>query len=172
MRMRGSQQVKDLVRRRRRQLLFVCVGASCFLAQLGTLTALSSAGVARPTANAIGFVLSAQLNFALSLRLTWGDRARTLARALWARLVSYNGTALIALGVNTLAFTLAYRRLGSLPAAGLGVLSGMCVTYLVCDRLIFRPRRVPAHASGSTSSWRAQRAPGTHRQPPASGNHS
>ncbi len=138
-----------LLRRRRRQLLFVCVGASCFLAQYGTLTALSSAGVDRTLANALGFALSAQLNFALSARLTWGDRASTVARALWVRLASYNGTALIALGVNTLAFTLAYRRLGNLPAAGLGVLSGMCVTYFVCDRLIFRPRRAPAYSGGS-----------------------
>jgi putative flippase GtrA len=141
--------VIHLLRRRRRQLLFVCVGASCFLAQYGTLTALSLAGMDRTLANALGFALSAQLNFALSARLTWGDRASTVARALWARLASYNGTALIALGVNTLAFTLAYRRLGNLPAAGLGVLSGMCVTYFVCDRLIFRSRGALAHVGGS-----------------------
>jgi putative flippase GtrA len=146
--------------RRRRQLLFVGIGASCFLAQYGILTALSKAGVDRTLANALGFVLSAQLNFALSARLTWGDRPGTLARALWTRLASYNGTALIALGVNTLAFTLAYQRLGSLPAAGLGVVSGMCVTYLVCDRLIFRTRPAAAHASGSASARQARRVPG------------
>ncbi len=129
---------------RRRQLLFVCVGAVCFLTQYCALTALATFGVNRPLANALGFVLSAQLNFVLSSRLTWRDRRAGTTRTLWARLVGYNGTALISLAVNTAAFSLVYQRVGNLAGAAVGVICGMCVTYLVCDLLIFRDR--PKHA--------------------------
>ena len=142
--------MRTLLRRGRRQLLFLCVGAACFLVQYTALTAMAAAGTYRPVANALGFVISAQLNFALSARLTWRDRPPTAARALWARWASYNGIALISLAVNTAVFTVAYHRLGNLPAAALGVVAGMCVTYLVCDLLIFRDRR---------------RAGGAHRRP-------
>jgi putative flippase GtrA len=128
----------------KRQLLFVSVGATCFIAQYCALTAMTAAGVYRPVANALGFVLSAQLNFVLSSRLTWGDRRARTAQTLWARLAAYNGTALISLAVNTAAFTLVYRQLDNLAAAAVGVICGMCVTYFVCDLLIFRDR--PKHA--------------------------
>jgi putative flippase GtrA len=158
--------VKTLLRRRRRQLLFLCVGGACFLTQYGLLTAMTAGGVYRPLANALGFAASAQLNFALSARLTWRDRSangqrgtlggrspRQARRAFWARLASYNGTALVSLAVNTGVFTIAYHRLGNLAAAALGVVCGMCVTYLVCDLVIFRDRR-PKHRAAFHLSGR------------------
>jgi putative flippase GtrA len=141
--------MKTLLRRRRRQLLFLCVGVTCFLTQYAALTAMAAAGTYRPLANALGFAISAQLNFVLSARLTWRDRPTAAARTLWARWASYNGTALISLAVNTAVFTATYHRIGNLPAAALGVLCGMCVTYLVCDMLIFRDRGRPETASRS-----------------------
>ena len=149
---------------RKRQLLFLCVGATCFLAQYAALTALVAAGASRPLANALGFVLSAQLNFALSARLTWRDRTASVGRGLRRRWVSYNGTALISLAVNTAVFAAAYHRLGDLAAAALGVLSGMCVTYLICDLLIFRDRGQPR-----TADWSARLVgqPVTAKGPPA-----
>jgi putative flippase GtrA len=129
-------------------VLFLCVGAACFLTQYAALSAMAAAGTYRPLANALGFAISAQLNFALSARLTWRDRP-SAARGLWARWASYNGTALISLAVNTAAFAIAYRRLGNLPAAAVGVLAGMSVTYLVCDLLIFRDRGKPRAVSGA-----------------------
>jgi putative flippase GtrA len=128
-------------------VLFLCVGGACFLTQYAALTAMAAAGMYRPVANALGFAISAQLNFALSARLTWRDRPS--AGGLWARWASYNGTALISLAVNTAVFAIAYRRLGNLPAAAAGVLAGMCVTYLVCDLLIFRDRGKHRPVSGS-----------------------
>ena len=133
----------------KRQLLFVAVGATCFLAQYGALTVMAAAGVNRPAANALGFVLSAQLNFILSSRLTWRDRNAGTAKTLLARLIAYNGTALISLAVNTAVFTLTYQRIGNLAGAAAGVICGMCVTYLVCDLFIFRDR--PRHATSRRS---------------------
>lgn len=135
-----------------RQLLFVSVGGGCFLVQFGILTALAAAGVERPLANAVGFIVSAQLNFALSSLLTWNDRPADRTRTVCARLASYNCAALLSLAVNTAVFTLSYHRVGSLLAAGLGVGCGMCVTYLVCDLLVFRDRRKRAHR-GRRSRW-------------------
>lgn len=137
----------------KRQLLFVAVGASCFAAQYGALSVMAAGGLNRPVANALGFILSAQLNFVLSSRLTWRDRRATTSKTLWARLVAYNGTALISLAVNTLAFSLVYQRVGNLAGAAIGVACGMCVTYLVCDRLIFRDHR-PKHAIAGRPSLR------------------
>ena len=122
----------------KRQILFALVGGTCFLAQYSALSALTAAGVDRPVANALGFVLAAQLNFLLSSLLTWRDRRASNAGTLWARLAAYNGTALISLAVNTAAFTLVYQRVGNLAAAAIGVACGMCVTYLICDLIIFR----------------------------------
>ena len=116
----------------------------------------------RPLANALGFVLSAQLNFVLSSRLTWRDRRTGPAQAPWVRLASYNGTALISLAVNTAAFSLIYRQAGDLAAAAAGVVCGMCVTYLVCDLLIFRERARHARP-GRVSLHRASGSAGRHR---------
>jgi putative flippase GtrA len=130
----------------RRQLLFLGVGGSCFAVQYGLLTLLATGGLYRPLANALGFLTSAQLNFLLSSRLTWSDRHAVVSRTVWARLASYNATALISLAINTVVFQLAYQRLGNLAAAAAGVVAGLCVTYAVCDRVIFRKRA--RHQSG------------------------
>lgn len=158
----GPMRVGALLKSRKRQFLFVFVGATCFLAQYCTLTALTTAGVNRPLANALGFALSAQLNFVLSSRLTWRDRHARSAQKLGTRLAWYNGTALISLAVNTVAFSLLYQHVGNLAAAAVGVISGMCVTYLVCDLFIFRERSKHA-ASGRPSVRSASRSERRHR---------
>jgi hypothetical protein len=53
----------------------------------------------------------------------------------------------VSLGVNAAVFALVYRDLGNLGGAALGVLCGMCVTYLVCDLVIFRERRKSVRAA-------------------------
>lgn len=149
-----------VLRSRTRKSLFVCVGVSCFLVQFGVLTALARAGVDRSLANTVGFAVSAQLNFALSSRLTWRDRSAENARTVWMRLASYNGTALLSLAVDAWVFTITYHRIGNLLAAGFGVACGMCVTYLVCDLFIFRDRRRHAHAGWSARQPLSSYAPG------------
>ena len=102
-------------------------------------------GANRPVANAVGFAVSAQLNFLLSSKVTWRDRPISGWRDTGGRWLAYNGTALISLGVNTAVFTLAYHKIGTAPASLLGVLIGTIVVYLTCNLLIFRgARRAPA----------------------------
>jgi len=80
----------------RRKLRFLLVGALCFTFQYAVLRALSGAGMARPAANGVGFVISAQANFLLSSVFTWADRTQVSQlstdhlRANRGRWVSYN----------------------------------------------------------------------------------
>jgi putative flippase GtrA len=122
----------------KRIAIFVAVGALCFCVQLAVLTVMVQLGTYRPVANAIGFAISAQLNFLLSSRITWRDRPLAGLRGTGGRWVAYNATALVSLGCNTAVFSLCYRTLGTTAAAALGVLAGTCVVYLTCNLLVFR----------------------------------
>src|SRR6266516_2122278 len=94
---------------RARIAVFAAVGAFCFAVQLVLLTLIAGAGVDRPIADAIGFALSAQLNFLLSTRFTWRDRKVAGRRDIGVRWLAYNATALLSLAGNTAVFAVAYR---------------------------------------------------------------
>ena len=141
----GREDVRVLSHGQKRIAIFAAVGATCFGVQLVMLTALVHLGVNRPAANAIGFAISAQVNFLLSSKVTWRDRTVSGWRDRGARWVAYNGTALLSLGINTAVFTLAYHSIGTTPASAFGVLIGTVVVYLTCNLLIFRgARQAPA----------------------------
>lgn len=126
-----------------RKLRFASVGIVCFGLQYLVLRVLAAAGQPEPLANALGFCLSAQANYALSSVFTWRDRALPMVERRFRasfnrrRWISYNGTALVALVVNLAVFTTTYVAAGALVAALCGVAAGTLVTYLVCDRLVF-----------------------------------
>jgi len=130
-----------------RIVVFAAVGAFCFAVQLVLLTLIVRAGLDRPIADAIGFALSAQLNFLLSTRFTWRDRKVAGRRDIGIRWLAYNATALLSLACNTAVFTVAYQAVGTIAAALLGVLAGTAVVYLTCNYIIFRSRRSAARAT-------------------------
>ena len=66
--------MKSLLRKHGRILKYIAVGVTCFSVQFAALTALIHLALYRPLANSIAFAASAQLNFMLSSKLTWGDR--------------------------------------------------------------------------------------------------
>jgi len=162
-----------------RKLRFALVGGACFAVQLAILRLLGGAGVGHTLANAVGFATSAQLNFALSSSFTWavpsgarvGPAGPVVAddRRVLAQWGSYELTALVALGVNTLAFAAAVGTVGEIPAAVAGVGTGTVVTFLVCDRLIFRARPAEPPTARPAAS-RARQGVGVRRRPPA-GHH-
>jgi putative flippase GtrA len=90
--------VKRLVR-------FAFVGSICTLLQVVLQYAFSYIMPA-VVANTIAFILSAQLNFMLSYRVTWHDSERKPWRALCAPLLQYNSLVWIAAAINTGAFVL------------------------------------------------------------------
>jgi putative flippase GtrA len=139
--------MRRLSHSRVRIAVFAAVGAFCFAVQLILLTLIIRAGLDRPIADAIGFALSAQLNFLLSTRFTWRDRKVAGRRDIGVRWLAYNATALLSLACNTAVFTVAYRGVGTTAAALLGVLAGTAVVYLTCNYIIFRTQRSAARAT-------------------------
>src|SRR4051794_8042585 len=63
-----------LVERIPRPIRFGFVGGTCAVLQLGLLFGLVHLGLERHAANVLAFLLSTQVNFALSSIVTWRDR--------------------------------------------------------------------------------------------------
>ena len=123
-----------------RLVRFGFVGGTCALIQLLFLDLLVQANIELHLANATGFILSTQLNFALSSLITWRDRVAPSDHptSLARRLAGYNALALTSLIINQAVFTLAVNAIHYLAAATLGILAGMLLTYVVSGRVIFR----------------------------------
>lgn len=124
----------------RRVLRFVLVGITCFAVQYVALRLLTRLGLPATPADAVGFLLSAQLNFTLSSLFTWADRKDLFARPLVGRWLSYNASIVVTLAINAGVFQLC-RPFGELAASALGVAVGAVGNYLLCDLLVFRNRR-------------------------------
>jgi putative flippase GtrA len=125
----------------RRPAKFVVVGAVCFGVQYGFLLLLDSVGVLPWVGNGLGFVASAQLNFVLSSRVTWGDRGADAGGRFVRRWVSYQGSALLALAVNVAVFVVLSPHVWRIAASGAGVLVGSACSYAVNHLLVFRAGR-------------------------------
>ena len=156
----------DLLRRlwRQRAVRFGAVAAFCTLVQLLVLACLARLGVDKVMANGIGFGLSAQLNFALSAQVTWRDRKPRTARhgrtglrarlgaspARWAR---FTTVAVVALGVNELAFTMAtHSGARLLLASAAGIVAGAAVTFPLNNLVTFRDGTLRKSASPQAES--------------------
>lgn len=126
----------------KRLIVFACVGLFCLGVQLTILYVLEQVWPAL-LANATGFVVSAQLNFALSYRLTWADSMRKVGRQLFATWSSFNANVLIGLFVNSASFSLAYHVIGmpSLASAAMASATSTISTFLVNHYMVFRPQR-------------------------------
>ena len=129
----------QLLDRAPRPLRFGAVGGSCATLQLLALALLVRLGAEPHGANVLAFLLSTQVNFALSSVITWRDRrvAPGLAAA-GKRLAGYNALALGSLAINQLVFTLALPSASVLVASALGILAGMVLTYTVSGQVLFR----------------------------------
>ena len=133
-----------------RVVRFGMVAGSCTVLQLLILEFLNRLGVNRVLANGIGFVISAQMNFALSALFTWRDRKPRLARhtrsqnasraGVWvARWAKFNITALVALAINELVFVTALHAGAALIiGSAAGILTGAVVTFSVNHFVTFR----------------------------------
>ncbi|HEV3174122.1 MAG TPA: GtrA family protein [Actinocrinis sp.] len=119
---------------------FAAVGIVCFSLQYLVLRLFTAAGVPATAADALGFALSAQLNFTLSTLFTWGDRKGAFTSSVRTRWLSFNASILLTLAINTGVFQLC-RPLGDLGASALGVLVAAVGNYALCDIVVFRGRR-------------------------------
>lgn len=132
---RGRVALKPL----NRIVRFAVVGVSCFLVQLGLIHALDTS-MHLYYADVIAFLLSAQLNFLLSMSFTWGDRRD--GEPLGVRWVKFNANALVSVTlVNATVFYLLVQ--AGLPfwvAMALANLASSLWTFLVNHFFVFKTR--------------------------------
>ena len=114
---------------------FVLTGATCAALQF-TLVVLLEPRMAPLLANGLAFLVAAQLNFALSLRFTWGDRALRGRGVLVARWLSFLGSIVGTATLNMTVFALARTVTGEVAAAAAGIAVAAAVNFLVVDRAV------------------------------------
>lgn len=119
-----------------RPLRFVGTGGIAGCTQLVLLAWMTQRGVPALAANLLAFLLAAQLNFALSWYVTWGDR-RSDASAMRCWAIFHGSIALMAL-LNFAVFAIAHIYLPLLAASALGILAGASGNYVSGDLIVFR----------------------------------
>lgn len=130
---------------RLRVVRFALTGAAAGLLQIGALHVLERLGAAPLLANALGFLVAAQVNFLLSQAFTWGDRAPAhpggaSIRQRWLRFhAAIAGAGLL----NLLVFAFAQTAVPDVPASLLGIAAAAGANFLLGDRVVFRPAARP-----------------------------
>jgi putative flippase GtrA len=129
-------------------------GGTAGAVQLTLLALLTRYGWDALAANVVAFLLAAQLNFALSVTLTWRDRTpnRSWIRATARRWQLFHGSIALMALVNLLTFGIARSFLLALPAALAGIAAGGVGNYLIGDRFVFRRTEEYASAHATTRS--------------------
>jgi len=124
-----------------RPLRFVGTGCAAGSIQLLLLTILTRHGWEATLANGVAFLVAAQVNFALSVTLTWRDRP--MSGSVGHRwLLFHCSIALMAL-VNMFTFEILQSFVPTLLASLAGIAAGATGNYLAGDRLVFRRSATP-----------------------------
>jgi putative flippase GtrA len=132
------QIVAVLLSERARPLRFVFTGGLCGLIQLVLFTLLVRSNWSPLIANAVAFLLSAQVNFLLSWSFTWGDRQVHQRANLLARWLTFHGSIVGTALLNQLVFWLAHLLLPNLFAVMLGIGVAALANFVLLDRQVFR----------------------------------
>jgi putative flippase GtrA len=121
---------------RHRLARFVLAGVLAAVIQLAVLTLLLHNDWDSLAADALAFLLAAQVNFVLASFLTWRDR--WLATSLPYRWVKFHLAIASTAGLNLLTFALAQLFIPDDAAAMLGIAAAGAVNFLLGDRIVFR----------------------------------
>jgi putative flippase GtrA len=152
-----------------RPLRFAVTGGLAGLLQLGLLALLVGRGWPAAPANAVAFLLAAQLNFAVSSLFTWRDRRRTAP--LWRRWLAFHGAIAAMALVNQSVFLAARTALPALVASAAGIAVAAVGNYLLGDRLVFgghgHQRRPSSFLTLSSPRKTADALVRRHRERPA-----
>ncbi|MFI7581379.1 GtrA family protein [Kocuria kalidii] len=119
---------------------FGSVGILCLFVQISILHNLTPA-FHPVSANGIGFITSAQLNFLLSYHFTWRDSARKKGFPLAGTWAQFNLVVLGAVIVNSVAFTL-FRYVftdSNVAAAVAATATSTTCTFLINHFYVLRP---------------------------------
>jgi putative flippase GtrA len=127
-----------LCSQRARPARFVITGGLAGLTQLVLLKILIDHGWNGFVANAVAFVLAAQLNFLLSSLFTWRDRFQ--GRSLGRRWLVFHASIATMAVVNMAIFAVARLALPDLVASAVGICVAAVGNFFLGDRLVFRRR--------------------------------
>src|SRR2546423_15698806 len=143
-----------LLSRVARPLRFALTGGLAGLLQLGLLALLTGRGWPTAPANALAFLLAAQVNFALSSLFTWRDRRKTAP--LWRRWLAFHGAIAGMALVNQSVFLAAWTALPALVASAAGIAGAAGGDYPLGDRPVVpgpgHPRRANPFPARSPTS--------------------
>ena len=128
-----------------RPLRFALTGALAGLFQLGLLALLTGRGWPAVPANAVAFLLAAQVNFALSSLFTWRDRR--LPASPWRRWLLFHGSIAAMAVLNGLVFLATHTVLPALAASAAGIAVAALGNFVLGDRLVFRALPAPSQPS-------------------------
>lgn len=120
-----------------RPLRFAVTGGTAVVAQLAVLALLTRHGWNALLA-AAALLIAAQVNFILSLTLTWRDLAVT--RSIWQHWLLFHASISVMALANVVTFALTRAFLPTLAASLAGIAVGSVGNYLLGDRLVFRGR--------------------------------
>lgn len=123
-----------------RLIRFAGVGLLCALLQMGFVglfikTFHVNDSLLENFGNLMGFILSAQINFLLSIKFTWQDRGQTIGIASWK---NFNAMIIGALVTSQAAFFLANFVFPVLVATGLSLLISAFVNLVISNSFVFR----------------------------------
>jgi putative flippase GtrA len=115
-------------------------GGTAGAVQLVLLALMMRHGWDALLANAVAFLVAAQVNFALSVTLTWRDRQTDggRVRATARRWMLFHGSIALMALVNMLTFAVARSVLPAPAASFVGIAAGAAGNYLLGDRIVFR----------------------------------
>lgn len=119
-----------------RPLRFAGTGVAAGGLQLLLLLLLTTHGWETLLANIVAFLVSAQLNFAVSNAVTWRDRRHS--GSLLRRWALFHASIAVMAVLNMLVFAATRDLVPALAASALGIAAGAGGNYLAGDRLIFR----------------------------------
>jgi len=128
-----------------RLMRFCFVGGFCALIQMGLLYAFVNLGTQKNLANFVAFMISVQISFPMNYFITWRDRKEKGSKdvkLLVLRWVSFNGTYLIGMVINQVAFAIFLLFAHYIVAGILGILAAMTINYTVSNKFIFVHQKV------------------------------
>lgn len=126
----------------RRAFRFYLVGGIGIAVQLGTLAALTHAGLNYVAATALAVEAAVVHNFVWHQHYTWGERLTRGAGAYLWRLLKFNSTTgLVSVGGNVIVMRLLVGEAGFRPVVANIITIASCslLNFLVSDRAVFRP---------------------------------
>jgi putative flippase GtrA len=125
-----------------RLVRFAIVGVSCLALQYLIVELLhADLGYGAFVSDAIGFAISAQLNFLLSNQFSWGDAPRVHGRALFSRWRKFLYVAGLATIINASVYTVVHEYMGSLTAIVCASVVSTAWTFLLNHYFVFQPSR-------------------------------